>query len=54
MAKGGKPGRSFGSRESARQERVRRLMREHDLQAPHRVGHAHLTTEADADMTTTV
>ena len=23
-------------------ERVRRLMREHDLQAPHRVGHAHV------------
>ncbi len=48
-------------------ERVRRLMREHDLQAPHRVGHAHgpkahdgtITTEApDAmwgtDMTATV
>ena len=69
MAKGtGKPGRSCGSRESARpQERVRRLMREHDLQAPHRVGHAHgpkahdgtITTEAPdvmwgTDMTTTV
>ena len=49
------------------QERVRRLMREHDLQAPHRVGHAHgpkahdgtITTEAPdvmwgTDMTTTV
>ena len=48
-------------------ERVRRFMREHDLQAPHRVGHAHgpkahdgtITTEApDAmwgtDMTATV
>ena len=48
-------------------ERVRRLMREHDLQPPHRVGHAHgpkahdgtITTEApDAmwgtDMTATV
>ena len=48
-------------------ERVRRVMREHDLQAPHRVGHAHgpkahdgtITTEApDAmwgtDMTATV
>ena len=39
-------------------ERVRRLMREHDLQAPHRVGHAHgpkahdgtITTEAPAAM----
>ena len=49
------------------QERVRRLMREHALQAPHRVGHAHgpkahdgtITTEAPdvmwgTDMTTTV
>ena len=49
------------------QERVRRLMREHDLQAPHRVGHAHgpkahdgtITTEAPdvmwgTDMTPTV
>ena len=49
------------------QKRVRRLMREHDLQAPHRVGHAHgpkahdgtITTEAPdvmwgTDMTTTV
>ena len=48
-------------------ERVRRLMREHDLQAPHRVGHAHgpkahdgtITTEAPdlmwgTDMTATV
>ena len=69
MAKGtGKPGRSFGSRGiRTSQERVRRLMREHDLQAPHRVGHAHgpkahdgtITTEAPdvmwgTDMTTTV
>ena len=69
MAKGtGKPGRSFGSRESARpRSGVRRLMREHALQAPHRVGHAHgpkahdgtITTEAPdvmwgTDMTTTV
>ena len=49
------------------QERVRRLMREHDLQATHRVGHAHgpkahdgtITTEAPdvmwgTDMTATV
>ena len=49
------------------QERVRRLMREHALQAPHRVGHAHgpkahdgtITTEAPdvmwgTDMTATV
>ena len=49
------------------QERVRRLMREHDLQAPHRAGHAHgpkahdgtITTEVPdvmwgTDMTTTV
>ena len=49
------------------QERVRRLMREHDLQAPHRVGQAHgpkahdgtITTEAPdvmwgTDMTATV
>ena len=49
------------------QERVRRVMREHDLQAPHRVGHAHgpkahdgtITTEAPdmmwgTDMTATV
>ena len=48
-------------------ERVRRLMREHDLQAPHRAGHAHgprahdgtITTEAPdvmwgTDMTSTV
>ena len=48
-------------------DRVRRLMREHDLQAPHRTGHAHgpaahdgtITTEAPdvmwgTDMTTTV
>ena len=48
-------------------ERVRRFMREHDLQAPHRVGHAHgpkahdgtITTEAPeamwgTDMTATV
>ena len=63
MARGtGKRGRKLrvaGIRTS--KERVRRFMREHDLQAPHRVGHAHgpTTTEApDAmwgtDMTATV
>ena len=67
MARGtAKPGlRVAGIRTS--QERVRRLMREHDLQAPHRVGHAHgpkahdgtITTEAPdmmwgTDMTATV
>ena len=63
-----KPGRSCGSAGiRTSKERVRRVMREHDLQAPHRVGHAHgpkahdgtITTEApDAmwgtDMTATV
>ena len=34
------------------QERVRRLMREHDLQAPHRVGHAHGRTAHDGTITT--
>ena len=31
-------------------ERVRRLMREHDLQAPHRVGHAHGPKAHDGTM----
>ena len=49
-AKGtGKPGRSSGSRGL---ERVRRLMREHDLQAPHRVGHAHGPKAHDGTITT--
>ena len=34
------------------QERVRRLMREHDLQAPHRVGHAHGPKAHDGTITT--
>ena len=64
----GKPGRSCGSRGvRTSKERVRRLMREHDLQAPPRAGHAHgpkahdgtITTEAPdvmwgTDMTATV
>ena len=33
-------------------ERVRRLMREHDLQAPHRVGHAHGPKAHDGTITT--
>ena len=33
-------------------ERVRRFMREHDLQAPHRVGHAHGPTAHDGTITT--
>ena len=33
-------------------ERVRRLMREHDLQAPHRVGHVHGPTAHDGTITT--
>ena len=33
-------------------ERVRRLMREHDLQAPHRAGHAHGPTAHDGTITT--
>ena len=36
------------------QERVRRLMREHDLQAPHRVGRAHGPKVHDGTMTTEV
>ena len=39
MAKGtGKRGRSCGERIRTSQERVRRLMREHGLQAPYRAG----------------
>ena len=34
------------------QERVRRLMRAHDLQAPHRVGQAHGPTAHDGTITT--
>ena len=34
-------------------DRVRRLMREHDLQAPHRVGQAHGPTAHDGTITTT-
>ena len=33
-------------------ERVRQLMREHDLQAPHRVGHAHGPKAHDGTITT--
>ena len=53
-AKGtGKPGRSSGSRGIRTSlERVRRLMREHDLQAPHRVGHAHGPKAHDGTITT--
>ena len=36
------------------QERVRRLMREHDLQAPHRVGRAHGPKVHDGTITTEV
>ena len=36
------------------QERVRRLMREHDLQAPHRVGRAHVPKVHDGTITTEV
>ena len=36
------------------QERVRRLMREHDLQAPHRVGRAHGPKAHDGTITTEV
>ena len=54
MAKGtGRPGRSSrvaGIRTA--QERVRRLMREHDLQAPHRVGQAHGPKAHDGTITT--
>ena len=49
----GKSGRSLrveGIRTS--QERVRRLMRAHDLQAPHRVGQAHGPTAHDGTITT--
>ena len=54
MVKGtGRPGRSSGLRESARRKkRVRRLMREHALQAPHRVGHAHGPKAHDGTITT--
>ena len=64
----GKPGRSCGSAGvRTAKERVRRLLREHALQAPQRAGHAHgpkahdgtITTEAPdvmwgTDMTATV
>ena len=40
--------------EGIRQERVRRLMREHDLQAPHRVGRAHGPKAHDGTITTEV
>ena len=54
MAKGtGKRGRSCGSRGSAaRRKRVRRLMREHGLQAPYRAGHAHGPKAPDGTITT--
>ena len=53
-AKGtGTRGRSCGSRGSApRRKRVRRLMREHGLQAPYRAGHAHGPTAQDGTITT--
>ena len=50
MARAEKPGRS--GRGDDLKERVRRLMREHDLQAPPRAGHAHGPKAHDGTITT--